>query len=261
MVQRRPLPFDVKLMSLTATVVFALCWLMLLAAGGWWVLRQPLFSLSAIRVDGDVVHNNAVTLNANVTPKLAGNFFTIDLQAARAAFETVPWVRKAVVRREFPNMLHVTLAEQQARAHWGDDAQSRLVNNFGEVFEANTADVDDDLPHLNGPLDQAAQVYGMYQTLAPLFKPYGMVLDALTLSARGSWQAELDSGAVIELGRGQGDEVAARTRRFLRTLGQVTSQYGRTVGSLESADLRHHDAYALRMRGITTVATAESKKN
>jgi len=253
-------PFDVKLMNITSAVLFALCFLMVVAAGGWWVLRQPFFPLAGIRVDGQVAHNNAVTLRANVAPKLAGNFFTVDLASARSAFESVPWVRKAVVRREFPNRLHVTLSEQQAVAHWGDEAESKLVNSFGEVFEANTAEVDDDLPRLSGPIEQASQVFGMYRTLQPLFEPYDLHLDVLTLSARGSWQAELDTGAVVELGRGQGDEVAARTQRFLRTLGQVTSKYGRTIESLESADLRHNDAYALRMRGITTVAVVDPKK-
>jgi len=253
-------PFDVKLMNITATVLFSLCLLMVLAAGGWWVLRQPFFPVAAILVDGQVTHNNAVTLRTNVAPKLTGNFFTIDLTAARLAFEAVPWVRKAVVRREFPNKLHVTLSEHQAVAHWGNDADSKLVNSFGEVFEANTAEANDDLPSFVGPIEQASQVFGMYRTLQPLFGPYDLQLDVLTLSARGSWQAELDTGAVIELGRGQGDEVVARTQRFLRTLGQVTNKYGRTIESLESADLRHNDAYALRMRGITTVAVVDPKK-
>lgn len=253
-------PFDVKLMNITASVMFTLCLLMALAAGAWWVLRQPMFPLATIRVDGQVTHNNAVTLRTNVAPRLAGNFFTVDLAVTRSAFESVPWVRKAVVRREFPDKLRVTLSEHQAIAYWGEEAESRLVNSFGEVFEANTAEVDEDLPRLSGPIEQAGQVFGMYRTLQPLFEPYDLKLERLTLTARGSWKAELDTGAEVELGRGQGDEVAARTQRFLRTLGQVTSKYGRTIDSLESADLRHNDAYALRMRGITTVAVVDPKK-
>ena len=35
-----------------------------------------------------------------------------------------------------------------------------------------------------------------------------------TLSGRGSWRVELDSGASVELGRGSEDEVVARTERF-----------------------------------------------
>jgi len=255
-----PVPFDVKLMNLTATLVFALFGLVLLAAGAWWVLRQPFFPIAGIKVDGQVTHNNVVTLRANVAPQLAGNFFTVDLARARTAFESVPWVRKAVVRREFPNKLRATLTEHVPVAHWGDDAASKMVNGFGEVFEANVAEIDDKLPRLDGPIEQAGQVLGMYRLLAPLFQPYDLSIEELGLSSRGSWHALLDSGAVIELGRGRSEEVVERTQRFLRTVTQVAGQYGRTVGSVEGADLRHNEGYALRMRGVTTVVTDPKKK-
>jgi cell division protein FtsQ len=248
-------PFDVKLMNVTATLVYALFALVLLAAGAWWVLRQPFFPLAGIKVDGEVTHNNAVTLRANVAPQLAGNFFTVDLAKARTAFESVPWVRKAVVRREFPNKLRATLTEHVPVAHWGDEADSRLINGFGEVFDANVAEVDDDLPRLGGPLEQAGQVLGMYRVLQPLFKPYELAIEQLKLSSRGSWSVVLDSGAVLELGRGRSEEVAARTQRFLVTVAPVARQYGRSVAAVEGADLRHNEGYALRLRGVTTVTT------
>jgi cell division protein FtsQ len=255
-----PVPFDVKLMNLTATLVFAVFGVVLLAAGAWWVLRQPFFPIAGIKVDGEVTHNNAVTLRANVAPQLAGNFFTVDLARARTAFESVPWVRKAVVRREFPNKLRATLTEHVPVAHWGDEAGSKLVNGFGEVFEANVAEVDDQLPRLDGPVDQAGQVLGMYRLLAPLFQPYELSVVELGLSSRGSWHVLLDSGALVELGRGRSEEVVARTERFLRTVSQVAAQYGRTVTSVEGADLRHNEGYALRMRGVTTVVNDPKKK-
>jgi len=255
-----PVPFDVKLMNLTATLVFAVFGVVLLAAGAWWVLRQPFFPIAGIKVDGEVTHNNAVTLRANVAPQLAGNFFTVDLARARTAFESVPWVRKAVVRREFPNKLRATLTEHVPVAHWGDEAGSKLVNGFGEVFEANVAEVDDQLPRLDGPVEQAGQVLGMYRLLAPLFQPYELSVVELGLSSRGSWHVLLDSGALVELGRGRSEEVVARTERFLRTVSQVAAQYGRTVTSVEGADLRHNEGYALRMRGVTTVVNDPKKK-
>ena len=172
----------------------------------------------------------------------------------------MPWVRKAVVRREFPNRLRATLTEQVPVAHWGDEAGSKLVNNFGEVFEANVAEVDDNLPRLEGPPEQAGQVLGMYRVLAPLFQPYDLSIEELVLSGRGGWQVMLDTGATIELGRGQSEEVAARTAQFLKSVTQVASQYGRTLASVEGADLRHRDAYALRLRGVTTVVPDPKKK-
>ena len=150
--QAQPLPPDVRLMNGTATVLFAACALLLVAALGWWALRHPVFAIGGIVVQGDVAHNSAATLRANVAPKLSGNFFTVDLKRAREAFESVPWVRQAVVKRQFPNRLRVQLQEHQPEAFWGADAESRLVNTQGEVFEANPGDVEqDDIPRLVGP--------------------------------------------------------------------------------------------------------------
>lgn len=80
-----PAPLDVKLMNMTASVLFVGCALLVLAAGAWWVMRYPGFAIARIVVHGDLSHNNAVTLRANVGPQLVGNFFTVDLRAARQA--------------------------------------------------------------------------------------------------------------------------------------------------------------------------------
>ncbi|MDU7587535.1 MAG: FtsQ-type POTRA domain-containing protein, partial [Acidovorax sp.] len=111
-----PAPLDVKLMNMTASVLFVGCALLVLAAGAWWVMRYPGFAIARIVVHGDLVHNNAVTLRANVGPRLAGNFFTVDLEAVRAAFAQAPWVRSVQVRREFPSGLRVVLREHDAVA-------------------------------------------------------------------------------------------------------------------------------------------------
>lgn len=253
-------PLDVRLMNGTATVLLSGVVVAALVALFGWGLRHPLFSIVAIQVDGDVRHSNAMTLRANVAPRLSGNFFTLDLVAAREAFEAVPWVHRAVVRREFPNRLRAILEEHQAVAYWGRegvDGESRLLGRFGEVFEANVGDVEaDDLPRLWGPGTQSAEVLAMYRALAPLFESIDLSLTSLDLSEHASWRAGLDSGAAIELGRGTPTEIVERTRRFARTVTQAAAGYGRTPDAIESADLRHLDGYALRLRGVTTVEGA-----
>ncbi len=202
-------------------------------------------------------HNSAATLRANVAPRLKGNFFTVNLAAAREAFESAPWVRKAVVRREFPNRLRVRLEEHRAVALWGSESDARLLNNFGEVFEANAGDVESEqLPRLAGPDDQSPQVLAMYDALRPQFEPLDLGIEKLTLTARGSWELELDNGATVEVGRGTPEEVMARIQRFVQTLNQVVSRYGRRPDALLSADLRHGDGYAVRLRGVSTTADA-----
>ena len=68
-----------------------------------------------------------------VRREVHGGFFTVNLNTARAAFERLPWVRGANVRREWPARLDVVLEEHMPMARWGDEA---LVNMQGEVFRA-----------------------------------------------------------------------------------------------------------------------------
>lgn len=259
--QALPLPVDVRLMNITATVLFAACGLLLAAALGWWVLRHPIFAIGGIVVEGEVAHNSAATLRANVAPRLRGNFFTVDLQQAREAFQAVPWVRTAVVRRQFPNKLRVQLQEHRAEAMWGADSESRLVNTYGEVFDANPGDVEqDDMPRLVGPEGTAFDVLAMYRSLKPLLGKLELGVEQVALTGRGGWTLHLDSGATVELGRGSMEEVLARGQRFAATLTQVTAKYGRRPEALVTADLRHADGYAVKLRGVATTDVA-TKRN
>ena len=254
-------PFDVRVMNMTASALFLVFGVFALVTLAGWLGNHATFAIRAITVTGDVAHNNAVTLRANVLPHLGGSFFTLDLAQARASFETVPWVRQAVVRREFPNRLKVILQEHQAVAYWGAEGDSRLLNSFGEVFEANPGEVEHEvLPRLIGPAGQEPQVLDMYRLLQPLFGELDLGMDQLELTGRGSWVALLDTGAVIEMGRGTPADVSARATRFLGTLTQVTARYSRRPDAVEGADLRHPDGYALRLRGVSTVVDSEPKK-
>jgi cell division protein FtsQ len=256
-----PAPMDVKLMNVTASALFVVFALLLVGALAGWASSHAMFAVRGIAVTGDVSHNNALTLRANVAPRLSGTFLTMDLTRARLAFEAAPWVRQAVVHREFPNRLRVQLQEHKAAAYWGGENESRMVNSFGEVFEANVGEVEqEDLPRLTGPDGQAAQVLAMYQTLQTPFDAMDLSLVQIDLTGHGGWRARLDTGAVIELGGGSEAQVLARTQRFLKTLTQVTSRYGRTPEALETADLRHENGYAIRLSGVTTVTADEQKK-
>ena len=247
-------PLDVRLMHLASSAMFVGLFVAVVWGVLWTVVRLPMFGLQGITVLGEVDHNNAVTLRANVVGRLHGNFFTIDLSQVKQVFESVPWVRKATVEREFPNRLRVVLQEQHPVAYWGDESDARLVNNFGEVFDANLGELEEErMPHLSGPDSQSQQVLAMYQAVAPKFKELTLAVDTLMLTDRGSWRAKVGHGAVIELGRGDVNDVLARVHRLSTTLKQVTEKLGRNLTALESADLRHENGYALRLRGVSTL--------
>lgn len=246
------LPLDVRLMNLTTSILVTILLLACMGVGLWWGLRNPAFSISRITVEGDTAHNSAASLRANVAPRLVGNFFTLDLDSAQAAFRSAPWVRNAVVQRVFPNQLNVTLQEHVPVALWGE-GDTHMVNVQGEVFEANADAAEDDLPRLLGPDGRAGEVLQMYALLAPVLKPLGQPVSELALEGRGNWRVELENDAAIELGQGSPEELKARLTQFVSTVGEVAARHQRGPDAIASADLRHVSGYALRLRGVTTV--------
>jgi len=228
---------------------------LVLGAMGQWVLNHPVWTIRALVVQGDVTHQNAITLRAQVVTRmsaeLGSSFMTLDLDRTRALFESVPWVRQAVVQREFPNRLRITLQEHEAVAWWGSEGSTQLVNTLGEVFEASPDD-SDNLPVLAGPNNRAADVLKLFNALSPQYQYWGFGVERLALTERGNWQLSLDNGALIELGRGDHDTLVTRNQQFIRTVSQVTQEF---PGEVQTVDLRYPNGYALSIRGVTTLST------
>jgi len=187
---------DVRSMRRTSAILVALAALLALGVLLLWLLRQPVFDIRRIVIEGDVEHTTPAQLRRQLTNIAQAGWFTLDLQQARAAFEQLPWVRRAQVRRAFPQHLRVTLHEHQAAAWWRGEGE--LVSRQGEVFEATFArlwrDAQDGaegrlpaalarLPQLSGPEGSAAQVLDMYRQLTPALAPLGLELRALRLNA------------------------------------------------------------------------------
>ncbi|MDC8771940.1 cell division protein FtsQ/DivIB [Roseateles albus] len=270
-------PPDIRLMNAVTALLLAAMLVAVAALGLRWVVRLPVFAIRAIQVDGDVTRNSEASLRANALPRLSGSFLSMNLQDGRDAFESVPWVRRAVVQRVWPSRLLVKLEEHKPSAYWetkaeGADAQSDanvdrlLVNSYGEVFQANLGDVEDeDLPVLAGPAGTSAAMLHMWQRLQTVSSAIGEQVERLDLSGRGSWRLSFEKGAVVELGRGSEDEILARFAQFTRSITQITSL---NHAPLLSADLRHAEGYAVRLSGISTTPSqvkpglnGRSKKN
>jgi cell division protein FtsQ len=253
------LPPDVRALNGLALLIVAVLALGALAAAVQWLTRAPLFTIRAIELDGALARTSVEAIRSDAGPRLSGNFFSVDLRQAQAAFEAVPWVRRAEVRRVWPDRLLVLIEEHRPAALWlGAEEDSggleRLVNDHGELFDANLGDVDDErLPLLAGPEGGAAAALALYGRLAPVLATADLKVQRVGQTARGSWRVRLEGGARIELGRGDADTLVARTERFARTLAEATARWQRP---LEYADLRYPDAYAVRLSGLGTAQGA-----
>ena len=105
---------NTRLLNTVATALYALLALAALGVGAMWLIQRPMFQLQHVRVmpmaGSELRHVNVPSVRANALVKLRGNFFTLNLDEARAAFESVPWVRRASVRL---SLIHISEPTRQ----------------------------------------------------------------------------------------------------------------------------------------------------
>jgi cell division protein FtsQ len=203
----------------------------------YWVLiaiaRLPIFPLREIQVSGRIWHTTPDQVRAVIDGRLQGNFFTLDLEAARLTLQRLPWVRHAFVRREWPDRLNVQIEEHVALARWRENA---LVNSYGELFEAASNEA---LPVFSAPDGTAAEVTQRYLIFSGLLEPLGKHPVQVLLSERRAWQLRLDDGTVLELGRGQ---MEGKLRRLVAVYPRALE---RLSGRPQRIDLRYSNGFAI----------------
>lgn len=232
---------NVRQLNAAASLLTALALLALLGAAGYWCAQRPMFTLRTIAVEGDVAHVNAPTIRADVLSTLRGNFFTVDLDRTRAAFEQMPWVHHASVRRVWPNGLAVSLEEYRPLGTWGDD---QMVSMDGDLFTVNQDEVDGDLPAFAGPPGSEKMVVQRYHDFEQWFKPMNAVPESVTLSARYAWTVKLNNGLEIDLGRERNPQTLdERSTRLVKAWPEITKQWGTDI---DHADLRYPNGFAIR---------------
>lgn len=218
-----------------ANLLYAFAAILLLYAVLFLVIHLPLFPFREIQVNGDLQHVTREQVEYVVTHKLKGNFFTLDLKAARAAFEKLPWVRTVNVRRRWPGRLEVTLEEHVALARWGT---AGLVNTKGELFYAAS---NANLPVFIGETGDEKEIAEHYLAFKAQLAPLKLVPVQVSLSARRAWEIKLNDGLVVELGR---EQTESRLAKFV-------SVYDRTVaqmpGPVRYVDLRYPNGFAIQV--------------
>jgi cell division protein FtsQ len=240
-----------RLLNMAANFLIAAAIVILAFAGTQLLLTSPLFPLREIIVKGDLAHTGRGDLEIATRGRVAGNFFAADLAAIRAGLEQIAWVRRADVRRVWPDRVEVTLEEHVVLARWGD---AGLVNTYGERFAGQTETV---LPMFAGPPRTEGEVTRRYRQYAEALAPLGSRLERVILTPRFAWHLRLASGLSIELGRDLANDPAdARLARFIaaypQTLGRIALRH-------EYVDLRYPNGFALRVPDFERSGAAKAK--
>jgi cell division protein FtsQ len=252
---------DAKALNATASAIFVLALLSCIGAGVWWVAQRPMFNLRTIRIEtigqDELKHVNHLTLRSNALGRIKGNFFTTNLDAVRQAFESVPWVRRATVRREWPDQLIVALEEHEALGTWGEDG--KLLSTKGDVFTANLAEAEEDhtLPEFDGPDGSEKEVLSRYDELRAWFAPLKLVPESLSLSGRYAWTVKLNNGMSVALGR---EQTSTTLKERVDRLTGIYPQLVEHLQNIDTIDMRYQNGLALSAVGLKIPAEGTKPK-
>jgi cell division protein FtsQ len=199
------------------------------------VLNGPV--LTTLVVEGDLRHVPPTAVRDAVLPTTKGHgFFRVDMQAAQAAVQSLPWVAQASVRRSWPHTLYISLVEEVPVARWNGDG---LLDAQGKVFMHGDVSAYAALPLLSGPEGSAQDVLGDYTSFAALTKARGLTIARLNVDARGAASVQLSDGIEVRLGR---EDAQQRLERF----GAVAlPALGAQLTSVAYVDMRYTNGFAV----------------
>jgi cell division protein FtsQ len=221
---------------------------MLLASGALWLMRQPFAPIRVAELSAPLQHVAVGEVQEALQEKARGNFMGVSMETLRARLEALPWVRKATVRRAWPDRILITLEEHVPLAHWGNPGEgSEWVDSFGEIFAAGPSEAHPELPWLKGPESSARQLLERYRETRALFEPLGLRPVRLQLSSRLALDMQLDTGLVLKLGREQSAApIATRLARFVELYPAIVAP---RVPRAQVADLRYPSGFTLYPAG------------
>ncbi|MBI5107352.1 MAG: FtsQ-type POTRA domain-containing protein [Rhodocyclales bacterium] len=235
------------MMNLLADLLFLIGGALLAWSGAVALQNLPAFPLQQLVVATPLDQVSRAQIEHTARTVLTGNFFTVNLDASRAAFERMPWVRTASLRRLWPDGVELSIEEHRAVARWTpQEGESRLVSVHGEVFAASS---DAALPRLIGPEGSAPRVLERFRAFSEALASTGRKPIVVHLSAREAWQVKLDDGVVLELGRDQPKHpLADRLDRYASNYVAASAAVKGRLPAIGTVDLRYPNGFALRPR-------------
>lgn len=199
--------------------------------------------LTTLVLQGELRHVSPATVRGAVLPLVTGKgFFHVDMQAAQAAVQALPWVAQVRVRRGWPHTLYISLVEEVPVARWNGNG---LLDAQGKVFVRGDISAYAALPMLSGPEGGAPDVLADYNTFAALISARGLKIAQLTVDERGAASVQLSDGIEVRLGR------EAAQQRLERFGAVALPALGAQLSSVAYVDMRYTNGFAV---GWKTVA-------
>ena len=220
--------------AFSPVVMLAAIAAMLLAARVF--LDRPVRNL---HMEGSFQRVTPVEVQAAMAPGLQDSFLTANLAELRGLVESLDWVKRAQVARQWPDTLVIRVTEHQVAARWGDTS---LISREGEIVAGESRYMFPELPRLAGPANTERRVVERYLELQRLLGTANLTLSALSIDERGSWRMQLQGGQTVRIGR---SDVEQRMDRFFHLAAPLLRNEFERVSHV---DMRYTNGFSVGWR-------------
>lgn len=230
-------------------VIFFIVVIIAIGLGSWYVRNRVIdkesMPINIVNIEGERYYTKRADIINSFENISLANFFQVDVNNVQRQIKKLPWVYSVSVRKKWPNQLNIYLVDQKPIAVWNGNF---LINQYGQVFQANTQLVSKKIPHFFGPEGSENIVLKKYSNFNDLLKFSHLLIVELMLSERFSWQITLNNGVLLNLGQ---ENSIARIQRFMDLYPEII-KYKKRNQQIDYVDLRYDTGAAVGWKLISS---------
>lgn len=253
-------------LSFILGVIFFMMVVVGLAVLSWFITQhfigQESSPVTSVVISGEMPYSKRTDIMKAVDTIDLGNFFQVDVNEVQSKILFLPWVSSVAVRKKWPNELKIYVVDQNPVALWNGEF---LLNQAGEVFQANMDRINHYLPHFFGPEGTELLALKNYRDLNALLAFNALKIDELILSERFSWQLTLNDGVTLNLGR---EERVKRVQRFMDLYPLIKAELKAKIieekdknQAIDYIDLRYDTGLSVGWKTIAEITGRNNKES
>jgi cell division protein FtsQ len=201
-----------------------------------WLVEHKDAQIKQLTVLGKPYYTKEEDIIAAIKKVDLSSYFELDVKAVHEKVFDLPWVAHVSVRKQWPDQLQVYVVEHQPVAIWNSDL---LLNQQGDVFQAQSERLPEGLPQLYGPEGSEREAWQTFLQFKDMLGVNHFNLVSLALSERFAWQLWLDNGIRLNLGRAK---IGKRVQRFIDVYPKMVRPEGAVIDVI---DLRYDTGLAV----------------
>lgn len=215
------------------------------------IARQLGFGLEKTTITGiKQLHISEILTAAQISPKGSLPFLSVD--EARMRLERLPLVKKASIRKLYPDQVVISVEERTPHAIWQNDGELYIIAADGTVIDLMQDERFLSLPFVVG--FQANEKVDEYLSLLNISGRLKNRITAGTLVAGRRWTLKMDNGIDVCLPETD-PESAIKRLELLEETGQILSK------DILVLDLRIADRVTIRLSAEAAAERIEKNKN